>query len=78
MVQRNFCPGRKCGGKPSRTPSPPLLFTEAGLHDPRRGKAGSLPEGEALRSYLGEIYKDLVNTILQRYKMGKVIIENLF
>ncbi len=78
MAQRNFCPGRMCGDKPARTPFPLLLLTEAGLHDPGRGKAGSLLEREALRSYLGEIYKDLVNTILQRYKMGKVIIENLF
>jgi len=31
-----------------------------------------------LRSYLGEMYKDLVNTILQRYKVNHVIIENLF
>lgn len=66
-----------CGDKPARTPFPLLLLTEAGLHDPGRGKAGSLLEREALRSYLGEIYKDLVNTILQRYKMGNVIIENL-
>jgi putative nucleotidyltransferase with HDIG domain len=33
---------------------------------------------DLLSSYLGEMYKDLVNTILQRYKINHVIIENLF
>lgn len=44
----------------------------------RGGEVENVPEEEVLRFYLGEIYKDLVNTILQRYKMNNVIIENLF
>lgn len=37
-----------------------------------------LSDTTPLSSYLGEMYKDLVNTILQRYKINNVIIENLF
>ncbi len=36
------------------------------------------PDSRTIRSYLGDMYKDLVNTILQRYKMNNVIVENLF
>lgn len=44
-----------------------------------QGEVGMDPADEQpLSSYLGEMYKDLVNTILQRYKINNVIIENLF
>jgi hypothetical protein len=44
-----------------------------------RGEVGiDTVEDEQLSSYLGEMYKDLVNTILQRYKVNNVLIENLF
>lgn len=44
-----------------------------------RGEEGKpSPDDDLLKSYLGEMYKDLVNTILQRYKMNNVIVENLF
>jgi putative nucleotidyltransferase with HDIG domain len=46
-------------------------------HD--RGDDGKTDQDEdLLHAYLGEMYKDLVNTILQRYKINNVIIENLF
>lgn len=35
-------------------------------------------ESQLMHSYLGDMYKDLVNTIVQRYKMNNVIVENLF
>ncbi len=36
------------------------------------------PDSRLIGSYLRDIYKDLVNTILQRYKINNVIVENLF
>lgn len=36
------------------------------------------PDSRLIESYLGDMYKDLVNTILQRYKINNVIVENLF
>lgn len=36
------------------------------------------PGNRLIHSYLGDMYKDLVNLIIQRYKINAVIIENLF
>lgn len=36
------------------------------------------PGNRLIHSYLGDMYKDLVNIIIQRYKINTVIIENLF
>lgn len=48
----------------------------------RRQQRGEHIEGQAgiegIFPYLGNIYKDLVNIILQRYKINSVLIENLF
>ena len=41
-------------------------------------KTAEIPCSRLMERYLGDAHKDLVNTILQRYKINKIIIENLF
>ncbi len=41
-------------------------------------QSATSPGNRLIHSYLGDMYKDLVNLIIQRYKINAVIIENLF
>jgi putative nucleotidyltransferase with HDIG domain len=61
-----------------RTSAMVYLINHVICRHEKNGEGKESPDEEALRSYLGEMYKDLVNTILQRYKINNVIIENLF
>jgi putative nucleotidyltransferase with HDIG domain len=62
----------------SRSSAMMYLINHVVCRQEREGEGRESPDEEILCSYLGEMYKDLVNTILQRYKINNVIIENLF
>jgi putative nucleotidyltransferase with HDIG domain len=54
------------------------LINDVICRSERGRQAEDSPSCRLMETYFGDMYKDLVNTILQRYKINNTIIENLF